>query len=94
MSRQTKKNAKRDARIAAEHAVLDLPAPGSEPPEHHGVAQGWCEDFTELAERIEREGIRSVPNRDRDLLAKGLPRGSATRRDGSSVRPVYNEEKL
>ncbi len=92
MSRQAKKNAKRDAKIAAEYAELGLSASEPKHEAPHKVAGGWCEDFVELAERIYKEGIRAVPNHDRDTLAKGLPRGSATRRDGTSVRPVYDGE--
>lgn len=74
-------------------SAVEIPV---DPPAHeapHKIAGGWCEDFVELAERIDKEGIRTVPNHDRDTLAKGLPRGSATRRDGTSVRPVYDGEK-
>lgn len=64
-----------------------------------GHVSAWPRDFSEMADRIlievgfARTGDLKdeVPNRDRDLLAKGCPRGVFTRRDGTSVRPQYRD---
>lgn len=50
----------------------------------------WPVDIGELADRI-LKAPSSVSNHDRDLVAKMLPRGSVTRRDGSSIRPRMND---
>lgn len=48
------------------------------------LVSNWPTAFQEMAERIQREGENSVPDRDRNLIADGVPRGEFTSRDGVS----------
>jgi len=50
----------------------------------------WPVDISELADRIDK-APSTVSNHHRDLVAKMLPLGSVTRRDGSSIRPVFRD---
>ncbi len=50
----------------------------------------WPSDIEELADRIQ-QAPSAVSNHDRDLVARMLPLGSVTRRDGSSIRPRYRD---
>ncbi len=54
-------------------------------------ASRWPLDVWEMAQRITREGERAVPSHDRELIARNLPAGTLTRRDGSSIRPCYRD---
>ena len=90
-----KQNRKRDAASVAASAAgggifddarVDLSCFDAPEPMHL-TAKGWSSDFCELAERIYNEGENTVSNRVRDLLAKGLPFGCATPRDGISIAP-------
>lgn len=49
----------------------------------------WPVDIAELADRIQ-QAPGAVSDHHRDLVAKMLPLGSVTRRDGSSIRPRMN----
>ena len=55
------------------------------------IGSQWPRELSEMADRIYKEGENSVPNRHRDILARGMPLGSVTRRDGSSIRPQYRD---
>lgn len=78
MTRQDKRNLRREAPVVAADAMPTSPS-------------RWPADIAEMADRIFREGERGVPNHDRNIVARHLPTGCLTRRDGSSVRPVYRD---
>ena len=76
----TKANQERDAvKVGTGHVFGSL------------VGCRWPVDIAELAQRIDQTGEKSVSNAARDLVAKMLPLGSVTRRDGSSIRPRYRD---
>jgi len=89
LNRQTKKD-KKNALKAAQAAALAAPAVGC----HGHVASAggcrWPVDIGELADRI-LQAPSKVSNHDRDLVAKMLPMGTLTCRDGSSIRPCYRD---
>lgn len=89
MNRQTKKDKKNALKAVRSAAVAD-PAVGC----HGHVASAggcrWPVDIGELADRI-LQAPSKISNHDRGLVAKMLPMGTLTRRDGSSIRPRYRD---
>lgn len=94
MTRREKNNSKRDAKRLARASAG--PKSGRVNPlcavadEDH--VSNWPDDFSDLARRIEQSpSLGAVTNYERDLLANGAPRGTFTRRDGTSIRPQYRD---
>lgn len=87
MARQNKKNAKKLKQVIEVTAGHVSALAAASDADH---ASRWPRDCQEMAHRITLEGGTrgwNVPNRDREILAKRLPVGALTRRDGTSIRP-------
>lgn len=84
-TRRQKNNAKIDAR---QRSRPDADRYGFSPAQN--VSGGWPRDWADMAERVQAHP-GTVPNYDRDLLAKGAPLGTFTRRDGTSFRPQFRD---
>ena len=89
MTKKKQARLAREAALAAAQASSYKIGTGTLFPSEVGCR--WPVDISELADRIAKEGNYAVPDKDRDLVARMLPRGILTPRDGLSIAPKMRD---